>query len=417
MGGLLSGARITATTNLGAGVTRTGDGVVVLVPGAVEGDVADVEIKKKRGSFYEGETVGLLSPSPYRQKPDCEAFEAGCGGCLFRHVSCEHELSVKADYIRTAMKKCGLNIEPEPFLTAGPDAVRSKVTVPVSDGESGYYARMTHKIVGSARCRLHDGETDEIRAYLSSENVPGLYAITVRRAAHGTMLILRADGDGGGKAALRAAAERAAERFPFIASAYVYSGGEYIHACGDDAIYDELAGCRFKISPASFYQVNHDGAELLYARAVELAELSRGELAADLFCGTGTIGIAAAKRMGCGLFGMEINASAVEDAKENAEMNGVSAEFVCGDAAEYGGGADVVFLDPPRAGCGKKLLDTLCKSAPRRIVYVSCDPATLARDAARLSGTFRTESVTPVDMFPRTAHVECVCLFSRRGGN
>ncbi len=422
-------AEITATTNLGAGVAHAPDGRVVFVACAVKGDIADIVITKAHASYCEANIAELITPSPHRVTPP-PCFDAGCGGCVFRHVAYEHELEVKSDYIRSAMKKCGIDISPEPFLTAGEGAVRSKVTVPVGGGISGYYARASHDIVPSSRCMLHDEETDAIRTFLAGMRVQALCGITVRRASEGTMLIMRAPEGGASEwgaskggaskvntsdlSELRRAALSAYDKFPALTSVFIRANGRYEHTAGDAAIYDTLAGCRFKISPDSFYQVNHACAELLYARAISAASLSPGESAADLYCGTGTIGIAAVKGKNVRLTGIEINASAVEDARENAYYNGVDAEFILGDAASYGGYADCVFIDPPRAGCGAELIRYLCKSSPSRIVYVSCNPSTLARDAARLSsGGYRIVSLTPVDMFPRTGHVECVLLMSR----
>lgn len=402
---------ITATTNLGAGVARTPDGIVIFVAGAVEGDVADVVITRSRASYYEGRIERLIIPSQHRISPNCTSFDEGCGGCTFRHVTYAHELKVKSDYIASVMKKNGINIVPEPFLTAGENTVRSKVTVPVGMGRSGYYERSSHNIVCSDRCLLHDGETDMIRVRLAAMNVPWLCQITVRRSTDGMMLILRADDVCND---VRRAAMLAADEFPFLTSVYVCADGKYHHIAKDTAIYDSLAGCRFKISPDSFYQVNHAGAELLYARAIRAAGLTPGERVADLYCGTGTIGIAAAKQTDVRLTGIEINKAAVADAMENAAANGVHADFICGDAASYSGTADCVIVDPPRAGCDRRLLSHLCRMMPSRVVYVSCDPATLARDAAFLSKSgYAVRSVTPVDMFPRTSHVECVVLMTK----
>lgn len=405
-------AEVISTTNLGSGVVRAPDGRVIFVCGAVRGDTADIVITRKHGSYAEGRIASLVSPSEHRVAPECDVFDPeghGCGGCTFRHVSYAHELAVKSDFIKTAMKKCGIMIEPEPFLTAGCDAVRSKVTVPVYDGASGYYAHGSHTVIPCRRCRLHDGETDDIRAALADSFIAGLHHITVRRASVGTMVILRgAHADDAADASARLT-----EKYPFVTSVWTEVGGKYTHISGESAICDTLAGCRFKISPDSFYQVNHAGAELLYRCAVEAAGLRGGERVADLFCGTGTIGIAAAKNADIDLIGIEINESAVRDACANADNNGVRARFLCADAATYTEDADCVFIDPPRAGCTGRLIAHLCRVLPRRIVYVSCEPSTLARDAAKLAAAgYRIESVTPVDMFPRTSHVECVTAFT-----
>ena len=194
-----------------------------------------------------------------------------------------------------------------------------------------------------------------------------------------------------------------------------------INIYGDGYITDELCGVKGRISPLSFYQVNRSGAELLYKKAAEYAGLSGNETVLDLYCGTGTIGLSMAKSAKT-LIGAEIVADAVKDARLNAEENGIlNAEFICADAYEAakelesrGITPDTVILDPPRKGCAEELLKTVADMSPKKIVYVSCDPATLARDCERLLTLgYKPEKATPVDMFPKTAHVETVCLLSR----
>ena len=198
-------------------------------------------------------------------------------------------------------------------------------------------------------------------------------------------------------------------------------GKEMINIYGDGYITDELCGVKVRISPLSFYQVNRSGAELLYKKAAEYAGLSGNETVLDLYCGTGTIGLSMAKSAKT-LIGAEIVADAVKDARLNAEENGIlNAEFICADAYEAakelesrGITPDTVILDPPRKGCAEELLKTVADMSPKKIVYVSCDPATLARDCERLLTLgYKPEKATPVDMFPKTAHVETVCLLSR----
>lgn len=399
-------AAVTATTNMGAGVVRDG-GLVVFVPNAVEGDVIEYTVTRRRASFCDGELVRVITPSRHRAAVDCGAFCDGCGGCAFRHVSYEHELDVKRGYISSCLRKHGIDARIDDFLTAGPDAVRSKITVPIGSGVSGYYARGSHRIVPSRRCLLHDELADSIRNAVADARLGGVHHVTVRRASDGVMAILRAD------AGTDADRIRALARELRADSVYLERGGKYELIAGAPVIYDTLSGCRFRISPESFYQVNHDCAELLYARAVESAALASGERLADLYCGTGTIGIAAARHASVSLVGVEIVPSAVADARLNARENGVGADFICGDAAAYDGAADCVILDPPRAGCGEALISHLLHMLPDRIVYVSCEPATMARDAARLAPAYRVESVAPVDMFPRTGKVECVCRLAR----
>ena len=205
----------------------------------------------------------------------------------------------------------------------------------------------------------------------------------------------------------------------------VILGEEGYTLWGKDFITDRLCGLTFRLSPRSFYQVNRSQAERLYALAAEAAGLTGRETVLDLYCGTGTIGLSMASKAGR-IIGVELIAAAVEDARRNAEDNGIdNARFICGDAAEAavqlereGIRPDVAVIDPPRKGCSAALIDTLVRMNPSRLVYVSCDPATLARDLKALTGKgYAVERVTPVDMFPRTPHVECVALLTKPNTN
>ena len=198
----------------------------------------------------------------------------------------------------------------------------------------------------------------------------------------------------------------------------VVLGERYRTLWGKDHLSDVLCGKRFDIAPGAFYQVNHDGAQLLYKTALDMAQIKKGDTLVDLFCGTGTIGLYMKKNSEAQrLVGVEIIEDAVKNAIENARANGVeNAEFVCGDAnSSQIKGADVIVIDPPRKGASPELVKQISELSPRQVVYISCDPATLARDMA-IFKTFgyEAESVTPVDMFPRTAHVESVACLTRK---
>ncbi len=417
---ILHDINITETTNLGAGVARDGDGRTVFVDGAVFGDVCDAVLEKRLASYSLCSISRLISPSPHRTAPDCSAFSEECGGCTFRHVSYEHELSVKEEHVRSLFRRAGLKAEISPIRSAGEDAVRTKVTVPVSGyGDVGYYKKNSHDIIPQFRCRLHDELTNEIISEVSrlakKLRPAGLHHLCIRLATYGVMVIFMSDAEDD-KGFAAAAAEALTGTFDKIGSVYFClqkkgsPRGRYTLVWGDKRIRDRLTGCDFLISPDAFYQVNHGGAEILYTLARDYAELKDGDTVADLYCGTGTIGISVIKnsRVKASLSGIEIVASAIEDAKENARANGIDADFVCGDAATYDSGADCVIVDPPRAGCDKRLIAHLIKTMPPRLVYISCDPATLARDLKVLSEKYSIERVTPVDMFPRTGHCECI---------
>ncbi len=417
---IIHGAKITALTNMGAGITRDTDGKTLFVEGAVTGDICDVSVTASKKNYSTGRLARLIVPSPHRISPDCDAYALGCGGCAFRHVAYEHELEVKRAHIARLLAFPELKI-----ISAGEHEPRTKVTLPIgSDGRIGYYKKGTHTPVPCVGCRLHSELTNAILAeaeqLLKAYPTSHFHHIRLRHGTEGTMLILLS-ADASDLDASRAVFEAMREKFPELVSGYfcqnkpALTHGRHIHIGGDEKIRDRLAGCEFLISPDAFYQVNHGSAELLYTLAAEYADVKNGQSVADLYCGTGTIGISVIKRSGADaeLFGIEIVQSAVRDARENAVINGAPATFISCDAAEYDRRADVVIVDPPRAGCDAKLIEHLKRILPERIVYVSCDPATLARDVKLLGEHYRISKATAVDMFPRTCHCETVCLLSK----
>lgn len=422
---IIRNAEITALTNMGAGVTKATDGRTVFAAGAVDGDVCDVKITSVRRSFSLGEVAELKTPSPHRVPPDCAAFSGGCGGCTFRHVTYAHELEVKHAYVASLLKRAGIEALPSPIRSAGEHEPRTKVTVPIGrDGTVGYYKKSSHEPVPCENCRLHSPLTramlKETETLLRGLPRTSFHHVCLRHATHGTMLILISSDKGDLPHAKRIFSELS-ERFGELSSGYFClrrpseTYGPCTHIGGDEKIRDTLTGCDFLISPDAFYQVNHGSAEILYTLAAEYADAKDGETVADLYCGTGTIGISVLKNSGAKakLYGIEIVESAVRDARENADANGVDAEFVIGDAADFDRTADVVIVDPPRAGCDERLISHLKKTRPERIVYISCEPATLARDLARLADSYTVTAATPVDMFPRTGHCETVVLLSK----
>ncbi len=417
---------VSSMTNLGAGVGKDTDGTTLFINGAARGDVCDCEVIKSHKSYKICKLNKLISPSDERIKPDCDSYSDGCGGCAFRHVGYEHELRAKHEYVTSLFRRAGLGTAPDPIRTAGGHAARTKVTVPVSsDGEIGYYREGTHKIMPCRTCRLHDELTNAILSssadMIASATVYGMHHITVRRGSGGVMVIYISD-DERDVDFSRTATKLLRQKYTDITSVYFClrendaTLGKYVFIAGDKRISDRLTGCDFLISPGAFYQVNHDAAEILYTLAAEYADIRDGETLADLYCGTGTIGISVIKNSAANarLFGIEIVPSAVEDARLNAKNNGVTAAFVCADAATYDSGADCVIVDPPRAGCDKRLIAHLLTTLPPRIVYISCDPATLVRDLRLLQEKYDIKKATPVDMFPRTGHVECVVCLSKK---
>ena len=440
---------ITGTTAQGAGVGRL-EGMAVFVPLTAPGDTARVKLVKVAKNYAYGRLEELLSPAPCRVEPDCPQF-AQCGGCCYRHISYPAELELKTQRVRDALERIGGFSNPplRPILgAAGRDGYRNKGLLPLGIGKDGqltmgFYAVNSHRIVDCPSCRLQPPEfTSAMEAFRAWHRRYGVsvYDETVHKGLLRRLYLRKAFATGevmacvvanGGSLpfgtelvqALRAAV-------PGLASVVlnvnrdktnVALGKECRTLWGADAIQDHLCGLAFRLSPLSFYQVNHDQAERLYEKAAEYAALTGDEVLLDLYCGTGTIGLSMANRAKK-LLGVEIIPQAVENAKENAARNHIhNARFFCGDAAQAaaelersGERPHVVVIDPPRKGCSPDLVQTIAAMAPRRVVYVSCDPATLARDLKLFAQLgYPPVEATPVDMFPGTAHVETVALLAR----
>lgn len=445
---------ITDINNLGCGVGRFG-GVVVFVRGAVTGDMIKCKIIKENKSYLVGKLTEIVSPSPHRiTEGVCTAPES-CGGCVYRHIDYAYELELKRGMVREAFRRAGLAdvAVGEVRSTGKITGYRNKAQYPVArtpDGGlcAGLYASRSHRLAGSADCSLQPDIFADIAVgvcRLAAERGVTAYDETTGRGLLRHIYLRRADktgqitvcpvingdtlpGQDGFALALRA-------EFPEITGVLlninkentnVVLGERFVTLSGCDYIEDELCGLRFRIKPDAFYQVNRDGAELLYSIAARLAG-SGGDLL-DLFCGAGTIGLTMADRFER-VIGIEIVRSAVECARENAALNNIgNAYFVCGDAGEtcdllgaaereLGGRITpgTVILDPPRRGCTPELVEYIAGRGLRRVVYVSCDCVTLARDCALFARLgYSVGEVTPVDMFPRTGHVESAVALEKR---
>ena len=421
------------------------NGMTVFVRGAVTGDHVLAHIIKVKKNYAVGIIKKITQRSPIRIKPQCAVSEK-CGGCCFAHISYDAELEIKQTQVEDNFKRIGgLSVPIKPIVPSPASSrYRNKAQYPVgSDGRFasiGFYAPMTHRIIDCADCYLQPEEfrrvVDVFRDWIREKKISAydevsgkglLRHIYIRKGfATGEIMVclvvngrevpfidelvelLKAEVEG-----LRSVIVNINTK-----KTNVVLGSECVTVYGTDYITDELCGLKFNISPLSFYQVNHDGAEILYNKAKEYAALTGEETLIDLYCGTGTIGLTMA-RDAKQLVGVEIVEQAIENAKKNAALNGIdNARFICGDASEAaeilleeGIRPDVVILDPPRKGCDGALVETVSKMAPKRIVYVSCDSATLARDCARfLEVGYEVEEATPVDMFPRTGNVETVAI-------
>ena len=445
--------RIERLSNDGSGVAHSSEGEAVFVPGTAPGDEAQVRIVKDCGRYAFGILDKLLTPSPDRIPVDC-AVAGPCGGCSLRHLDYAAELRAKQESVADAFRRIGgLDV---PVLDALPspevDRYRNKVQFPVGrdkDGAPciGFYAGRTHRIVPCPDCKLQPGVLNDIGNTLCAffaahgiqpydeERGKGLVRhIFLRRGAHSGQIMVclvctrpKLPHSDELVALLR-------EKFRDIATILinvnakktnVILGEESVTLYGPGCIEDTLCGVPVRLGPLSFYQVNTLAAERLYGIAAEYAQLEPDDVLLDLYCGMGTIGLSMANH--CReLIGVEIIPEAIDSAKANAARMGdavaAKSRFFCADAGEAaarlaaeGLRPDVIMLDPPRKGCDETTLSAVVQMSPRRVVYVSCNPSTAARDAAWLGQHgYRAEKVQPVDLFPRTKHVETVVLLSHK---
>lgn len=444
--------RIERLSSDGSGVAHSADGEAVFVPGTAPGDEARVRIVKDCGRYAFGILDELLTPSPDRIPVDCPV--AGpCGGCSLRHLDYAAELRAKQESVLDAFRRIGglevpvLDILPSPDV----DRYRNKVQFPVGIDKNGvpcigFYAGRTHRIVPCPDCKLQPSVLNEIGnalcAFFAQQGIrpydeqsgKGLVRhIFLRRGAHSGQIMVCL-------VCTRAKLPHAEQlctalrgQFPAISTILlnvnakntnVILGSENHILYGPGYIEDTLCGVPVRLGPLSFYQVNTLAAERLYGVAAQYAQLTTDDTLLDLYCGMGTIGLSMAEQ--CReLIGVEIVPEAIESAKANAARMGkavaAKSRFFCADAgqaatqlAAEGLHPDIVMLDPPRKGCDEATLSAVVRMAPRRVVYVSCNPATAARDAAWLEQNgYHAEKVQPVDLFPRTKHCECVIALSK----
>ena len=448
---------ITAVSNLGYGVGRTQSGQVVFTPGTVTGERASVKIIKITKGYLVGKLINVINSSDLRDLCDKCTAPATCGGCAYRFIKYEHELDLKKQNVKSEFDKVGLRdvtvLDTACVRDSDGNAVvwhyRNKAQyrfAKVGDRvTAGFYASGTHRVIGNESCPLQPEIFGEITRTVC--DFAEKYNISVYDEESGSGLLrhryIRSGAGDDGEICVCLVIN--GKEFPHAESfvellTYKFSrivgivinvnlknsnlilGDEYKTLWGKCGISDMFCGVELDVSPAAFYQVNHDAAELLCITAADIANLNGDEHLLDLYCGIGSVGLSMAHRVRR-LTGVEIVPQAVECAIRNAERAGIeNAKFVCADSAD--GAAeilakadelpDVVVLDPPRKGCAPELLDSITNAGIKKIVYISCNPATLARDCAQLSKLgWHIGEVHPVDLFPRTGHVESVVVLYR----
>lgn len=425
------------------------EGLTLFVTNALPGETLVAEIDSVRKRLAEGHTVERLDSSPDRITPPCPLY-GDCGGCNLQHLTYSAQLEAKRRQVVTALSRLGgfplETLEPITAQTVpSPSewAYRNNAQYPVAYENDrvqiGFYAAASHRIVDGTRCLIQDPAADLVRSLVrdfpraaavtqllvrTAKNTPEVMVALLARnpdalaaapeLARLTEKLARALASQGKKLAsfwLNQASERAA----------TVPGRRWLHIYGAKTITETINGLRYEIAPPAFFQVNSEQTSRLYELAVETCGLSGRETVLDLYCGSGTISCALA-REAARVIGIEVVVESIENARCNADANGLGrrCSFFLGEAEKVlpslvrdGLQADVVLVDPPRKGCDPALLAAIKAIAPNRIVYVSCDPATLARDLKELKTDYDLVSVTPVDMFPQTMHVECVVLMSR----
>lgn len=441
-------ARVEALASEGEGICRV-NGVTVFVPGALPGDTVRLRIVKVKPRYAYGRLEEVLSPSADRIKSACQAFPK-CGGCQLCHLSYEAQLLYKAQKVQDAIERIGHLTNVQVLPTKGmqePFRFRNKSQYPVRsvDGKAviGFYRRHSHDVVETDTCLIDRPENrrviEALRRWMEKFDIPaydeekgtGLVrqlCTRVAQAGEEWMVILVTREKSLPKAEALIDALRKA--LPNVKSIYqniqpeknnVILGEESVLLWGEATIEEKIGELYFRISPNSFFQVNPLQTAVLYQEALDFAGLSGEEKLLDLYCGTGTISLFMAEKAK-EVRGVEIVPEAIRDAKENALRNGIkNASFYVGKSEEVtpklireGFIPDVIVVDPPRKGCDAALLKTILDTAPKRVVYISCDPATLARDLAVLcgEGDYRIDKVQPVDMFPWSVHVESVAMLT-----
>ncbi len=433
---------ITGYTSDGDGVCRIGD-KVVFIPNTVVHDKCTFKVLKVTKNVSFGRLVNIITPSPDRIEPICDISEK-CGGCSYFHMSYEEELRAKQEKVVSAFRKIA-RINLEEVEVIGSEKVleyRNKAQYPVGqDGLDmifGFYRKNSNDIVPCTRCHILPEISDKItkatceilerlgiRPYDKVQKTGVIRHIYVRISDVTGQILLTIIATRNLMKYASEITEELVEKFPMLCGIVVnvnrdttnkVLGDKYFTLYGNDYMEDELCGNKFKISPAAFYQVNRSQAEKLYQCAIDFTDLKGSETVVELFCGAGTISLALAKHAS-EVYGIEIVNRAVQNAKDNAKLNNIeNVSFICADATQ---GAqmiieedivpDVVVVDPPRKGLDVTAIDAICEMSPKKIVYVSCDPATLARDVAILTEKgYTLEKYKAFDLFPRTHHVETV---------
>ena len=422
------------------------DGLTIFIPNAIKGEKIKILIVKVLSSHAFGKIIEIIKPSKYRVESDCPTYKR-CGGCSLRHVEYKETLKMKQNAVQSLVNKT-LNTKIQVQETEGmeyPYHYRNKAQYPVGlnkDGKPvmGVFANRTHEIIPIDTCYIQNEQTEEIAKFIfnflvnnnisfyNEKTQKGLVRHIVTKIGIKTneiMCIIVINGDSFPKE--NELVRDLKNKFPNIKSIIknintkntnVILGKENINLFGNGYITDVLENYKFKISPMSFYQVNPVQAEKLYNLGVKYAEITKNDIVFDLYCGIGTISLCMSK-YAKKVYGVEIVEEAIEAAKENAKINNIeNTEFIAGDVEKVLSNLidnkkvipDIIMVDPPRRGLDNTSVENIKKVSPKKLVYISCNPATLMRDLAKLEDIYEIKNIKPVDMFPYTSHVEVCSL-------
>lgn len=439
---------ITGLSSEGLGVARI-EGFTVFVEGALPKEQAEIKIVKVLKNYAFGKLLRTLKTAACRIEPSCGVVKR-CGGCQLQHMSYEAQLQYKTQQVKDALERIGGLNGVAVHDTIGmedPWRYRNKAQFPVGmDGDVmiGFYANRSHEIIDTPQCSIQDAVNDNViqtvREFIKKYDISvydentgkGIIRHIVTRKGFKTgevmvCIVINGDSLPCGKALVEMLRARTDGLKSVVVNinkkkTNVILGERNIVIFGEEAIYDYIGEFKFRISPLSFFQVNPVQTEVLYGKALEYADLKGDETVFDAYCGIGTISLFLSRKAKK-VYGIEIVPQAINNAKENARLNGVkNVEFLVGESEivipelyRKGIKADVIVVDPPRKGCDEKLLEVITEMSPEKVVYVSCNPATLARDLKYLSERgYEVREVQPVDMFPQTSHVECVVGIRRK---
>lgn len=435
---------ITGLGSSGEGI-GTFEGLKVFVEGALPGETTLTKVTERKSTYAKGELLQLYQPSSLRASPPCRYFDR-CGGCQLMHLKYDGQLEMKTLRVKETLKRIGgfesLKVEnclPSPLQLG----YRNKIQLPLAwDSQGiclGLYEKGTHRIIPVDRCLIHCEKGEEVfqsiqkliresglQPYNESQNNGILRHLLIKTAVYAEKVLVVLVTTGKEPRQVQKLAENIMKSHPAIAgvvenindrSGNTILGPHYRTLMGVPSLFEEVCGFVFKISPASFFQVNTQQAEILYSTVLKLSDLKGDERLFDLYCGVGTLALIASSSVK-EIVGVESVPQAIQDANENAERNKViNHRFICAraeSAISSLGHADMVFLNPPRGGCDPVLLAALAKNPPGKIIYISCDPATLARDLAIIcKNGYCIDHVQPIDMFPQTMHVETVVRLTR----